>query len=206
MTETVIVVPCFNEANRLAPESFRDFARDWRHRVFLFVDDGSTATTFLTGRNRGDLRRIRRQRQVAWICLASCTTFSPSAMLSGALRHAYGPANPLEILTVALAGGQGDLHKHPHLGPQGGVTAWPRISRWERGRSGGQRRPPSDVFFGPGAMRRRYSIVGSVQVRPGRNTPGQDPLYAPRTAKGSFPSTASKAIAEGRITLRTLGS
>jgi hypothetical protein len=134
MTETVIVVPCFNEANRLAPESFRDFARDWRHRVFLFVDDGSTATTFLTGRNRRDLRRIRRQRQVAWICLASCIAFSPSAMLSGALRHAYGPANPLEILTVALAGGQDDLHNHPHLGPQGGgyrvaadiaLGAWP---------------------------------------------------------------------------------
>ena len=46
MTKTVIVVPCFNEANRLAPEAFRDFARDWRHGVFLFVDDGSTDTTF----------------------------------------------------------------------------------------------------------------------------------------------------------------
>jgi glycosyltransferase involved in cell wall biosynthesis len=46
MTKTVIVVPCFNEASRLAPEAFRDFARDWRHGIFLFVDDGSTDTTF----------------------------------------------------------------------------------------------------------------------------------------------------------------
>jgi glycosyltransferase involved in cell wall biosynthesis len=46
MIKTVIVVPCFNEANRLAPEAFRDFARDWRHGLFLFVDDGSTDTTF----------------------------------------------------------------------------------------------------------------------------------------------------------------
>jgi dolichyl-phosphate beta-glucosyltransferase len=46
MARTVIVVPCFNEANRLAPEAFRDFARNWRHGMFLFVDDGSTDTTF----------------------------------------------------------------------------------------------------------------------------------------------------------------
>jgi glycosyltransferase involved in cell wall biosynthesis len=46
MMKTVIVVPCFNEANRLAPEAFRDFARDWRHGAFLFVDDGSTDNTF----------------------------------------------------------------------------------------------------------------------------------------------------------------
>jgi len=45
MTKTVIVVPCFNEANRLAPEAFRDFARDWCLGVFLFVDDGSTDNT-----------------------------------------------------------------------------------------------------------------------------------------------------------------
>lgn len=45
MTKTVIVVPCFNEADRLMPDAFRDFARDWRHGVFLFVDDGSTDNT-----------------------------------------------------------------------------------------------------------------------------------------------------------------
>jgi len=45
MTKTVIVVPCFNEANRLAPEAFCDFARDWCLGVFLFVDDGSTDNT-----------------------------------------------------------------------------------------------------------------------------------------------------------------
>lgn len=46
MTRTVIVVPCFNEANRLAPDVFRDFASGWRHGLFLFVDDGSTDATF----------------------------------------------------------------------------------------------------------------------------------------------------------------
>src|SRR5690349_7344425 len=45
MIRTVIVVPCFNEANRLAPDVFRDFARDWHQGAFLFVDDGSTDNT-----------------------------------------------------------------------------------------------------------------------------------------------------------------
>jgi glycosyltransferase involved in cell wall biosynthesis len=46
MMKTVIVVPCFNEAERLAPEAFRDFAREWHHGAFLFVDDGSTDNTY----------------------------------------------------------------------------------------------------------------------------------------------------------------
>jgi glycosyltransferase involved in cell wall biosynthesis len=41
MPGTIIVVPCFNEAERLDPGVFLQFAaeRDWLH--FLFVDDGS---------------------------------------------------------------------------------------------------------------------------------------------------------------------
>lgn len=46
MPETIIVVPCFNEAARLAPAEFRSFAERWRHGSFLFVDDGSTDGTF----------------------------------------------------------------------------------------------------------------------------------------------------------------
>ena len=41
MPGTIIVVPCYNEAERLDPGAFLQFAaeRDWLH--FLFVDDGS---------------------------------------------------------------------------------------------------------------------------------------------------------------------
>jgi dolichyl-phosphate beta-glucosyltransferase len=45
MANTIVVVPCFNEASRLAPDAFRNFACQWRHGAFLFVDDGSTDTT-----------------------------------------------------------------------------------------------------------------------------------------------------------------
>ncbi|MDR3629689.1 MAG: glycosyltransferase [Desulfocapsaceae bacterium] len=40
-----IVVPCYNEANRLAPEVFVDFIRQNPGIDFLFVNDGSTDTT-----------------------------------------------------------------------------------------------------------------------------------------------------------------
>jgi glycosyltransferase involved in cell wall biosynthesis len=46
MARTIIVVPCFNEARRLSPEAFRDFAPTWPDGVFLFVDDGSSDDTF----------------------------------------------------------------------------------------------------------------------------------------------------------------
>jgi glycosyltransferase involved in cell wall biosynthesis len=46
MTKTILVVPCFNEARRLSPDTFRNFADNWRDGSFLFVDDGSTDGTF----------------------------------------------------------------------------------------------------------------------------------------------------------------
>jgi dolichyl-phosphate beta-glucosyltransferase len=46
MLSVVIVVPCFNEAQRLSPEDFHAFAQRWPYGRFLFVDDGSTDSTF----------------------------------------------------------------------------------------------------------------------------------------------------------------
>ena len=45
MSETIIVVPCYNEAGRLPVESFRGFVRRTPGIRFLFVDDGSTDAT-----------------------------------------------------------------------------------------------------------------------------------------------------------------
>lgn len=45
MSDTVIVVPCYNEAERLPVEAFQAFARRTRGIRFLFVDDGSTDAT-----------------------------------------------------------------------------------------------------------------------------------------------------------------
>jgi len=45
MAGTIIVVPCFNEAQRLSAEEFWQFAHQWRDGTFLFIDDGSTDDT-----------------------------------------------------------------------------------------------------------------------------------------------------------------
>lgn len=45
MTKTVIVVPCYNEAERLQPQEFRAFTREHPEVSFLLVDDGSTDRT-----------------------------------------------------------------------------------------------------------------------------------------------------------------
>jgi glycosyltransferase involved in cell wall biosynthesis len=71
MASTIIVVPCFNEANRLAPQTFHDFARRWPHGRFLFVDDGSTDGTYKV---IAGLRAIRRR-----ITQSYSTTRMPSA-------------------------------------------------------------------------------------------------------------------------------
>ena len=41
----VIVVPCFNEADRLDEATFLDYASDHSNVRFLFVNDGSTDAT-----------------------------------------------------------------------------------------------------------------------------------------------------------------
>jgi dolichyl-phosphate beta-glucosyltransferase len=45
MSQATIVVPCYNEALRLDPGKFRDFARGHPHHRILFVNDGSTDGT-----------------------------------------------------------------------------------------------------------------------------------------------------------------
>ncbi len=45
MPETVLVVPCFNEARRLAVEQFEGFVKVHPDLHLLFVNDGSTDNT-----------------------------------------------------------------------------------------------------------------------------------------------------------------
>lgn len=45
MSDTVVVVPCFNEEERLRPSAFRQFTREDPSVRFRFVDDGSTDDT-----------------------------------------------------------------------------------------------------------------------------------------------------------------
>lgn len=45
MQKTCIVVPCYNEADRLEKSCFLDFAASHSHISFLFIDDGSTDST-----------------------------------------------------------------------------------------------------------------------------------------------------------------
>ncbi|MHC4784428.1 MAG: glycosyltransferase [Planctomycetota bacterium] len=45
MSQTVVVIPCYNEAQRLEVEAFREYAADHRSVRFLLVDDGSTDAT-----------------------------------------------------------------------------------------------------------------------------------------------------------------
>jgi len=45
VVKTGIVIPCFNEGNRLIPETFIHFQKQNPHFVFCFVNDGSQDTT-----------------------------------------------------------------------------------------------------------------------------------------------------------------
>ena len=44
-TKTIIIVPCFNEADRLRSEVFLDFLKNHPGIRFLFVNDGSSDRT-----------------------------------------------------------------------------------------------------------------------------------------------------------------
>jgi dolichyl-phosphate beta-glucosyltransferase len=46
MPRTILVVPCFNEEQRLRPDVFQAFTKTWPDGSFLLVDDGSTDRTF----------------------------------------------------------------------------------------------------------------------------------------------------------------
>jgi glycosyltransferase involved in cell wall biosynthesis len=60
MSQAIVVVPCYNEAERLDPDRFRSFARENRHLGFLFVNDGSQDRTgeVLDGLSRADRSRF----------------------------------------------------------------------------------------------------------------------------------------------------
>jgi len=60
-SETIIVVPCFDEAGRLRPEVFEDFAAGHPQVRFILVDDGSTDTTraVLSGLEAREPNRFR---------------------------------------------------------------------------------------------------------------------------------------------------
>jgi glycosyltransferase involved in cell wall biosynthesis len=60
MSQAIIVVPCYNEAERLDPDRFLSFARENRHLGFLFVNDGSRDRTrdVLEGLSRTDQSRF----------------------------------------------------------------------------------------------------------------------------------------------------
>ncbi len=45
MTHTALVIPCYNEAERLPIWAFTAFGQEWEHGLFILVDDGSTDGT-----------------------------------------------------------------------------------------------------------------------------------------------------------------
>lgn len=86
--ETVVVVPCYNEAKRLDVQAFGDFLRDRADVSLIFVDDGSTDDTPLV------IEQLRQQhpRQIRTLRLASNVGKAEAVRrgLQAALRR--GPA------------------------------------------------------------------------------------------------------------------
>lgn len=65
MTMDLLVIPCYNEAKRLVPESFISHLNTSQSRGFLFVDDGSSDGT-------GDiLARIKREAPAGRVSVLS---------------------------------------------------------------------------------------------------------------------------------------
>jgi glycosyltransferase involved in cell wall biosynthesis len=88
MHETVLVVPCFNEAARLSEDDFLALARD-ADLALLFVDDGSTDATAerlagIVGRSQGRASLLRLERNSG----------KAEAVRQG-LRHALQSGAPL---------------------------------------------------------------------------------------------------------------
>jgi glycosyltransferase involved in cell wall biosynthesis len=54
LSQTTVVIPCYNEAERLDVEAFRDYAAGRPDIRFLFVDDGSTDGTAALLGSMGD--------------------------------------------------------------------------------------------------------------------------------------------------------
>ena len=61
MRDTAVVIPCYNESNRLDVRAFREFAGKDRRVFFVFVNDGSTDRTqdLLDGLHRDDPESFR---------------------------------------------------------------------------------------------------------------------------------------------------
>lgn len=82
MTDAMIVVPCYNEADRLPAEEFGEFIAGHSEIGFIFVDDGSGDAT-------GE-----RLRALAGLCPERCTVFTlpENAGKAEAVRQGMGQA------------------------------------------------------------------------------------------------------------------
>jgi glycosyltransferase involved in cell wall biosynthesis len=83
MPQAVVVVPCYNEAQRLDLVAFRAFAREYRQVRFLFVNDGSTDGT---GALLADL--VRSDRAGFALCDLPRNVGKAEAVRRGLLRAA----------------------------------------------------------------------------------------------------------------------
>lgn len=106
MPRTLLVVPCFNEEQRLQPDLFRVFAKARPENRFLFVDDGSTDRTFsvLEGlatsmpRTFEILRLPRNMGKAEAVRSGVCKAFQSDAELVGFWDADL--ATPLETLDL----------------------------------------------------------------------------------------------------------
>jgi len=76
MPDTVLVVPCYNEANRLPQKGFREFAQAFPEVRLLFVDDGSQDETL------GQLQNLKQD-----LSAISIVALPRNAGKAEAVRH-----------------------------------------------------------------------------------------------------------------------